>query len=210
IDVSEMSPRETQADVIDSGTTRANEDASEQPLSTVKDDTVKTPRRRQPLGTSPPAEGAAVNARYVPSAVRREVYARDGRRCAFVSAHGVRCRETTFLELHHVTPYAKNGATTAENLRSTVELTTPLPPNETSDAPSWPGVPAATCVRRNAQEGVCWAIVSSAERRGMNESADIASAREAQEQAGRLAYRGTVNFAVRDGARAQRDVVLRH
>jgi hypothetical protein len=33
-----------------------------------------------------------------------------------VSADGVRCRETRLLELHHVTPYARNGAATADNL----------------------------------------------------------------------------------------------
>ncbi|HEY8945708.1 MAG TPA: HNH endonuclease signature motif containing protein [Polyangiaceae bacterium] len=57
-----------------------------------------------------------MTARYVPAAVRREVYARDGRRCAFLSPDGVRCRETRLLELHHVTPHARNGATTTHNL----------------------------------------------------------------------------------------------
>ncbi|HEY8945272.1 MAG TPA: HNH endonuclease [Polyangiaceae bacterium] len=116
IDVSEVSPVATQPNVIDSDTTRANEDASGQPRSPAKVDTMKTPHRRPPHGTSPPAECAAVTARYVPAPVRREVYARDGRRCAFVSADGVRCRETRLLELHHVTPHARNGATTADNL----------------------------------------------------------------------------------------------
>ncbi|HEY8945503.1 MAG TPA: HNH endonuclease signature motif containing protein [Polyangiaceae bacterium] len=41
---------------------------------------------------------------------------RDGERCAFLSADGVRCRETRLLELHHVTPHARNGPTTADNL----------------------------------------------------------------------------------------------
>ncbi|HEY8945829.1 MAG TPA: HNH endonuclease signature motif containing protein [Polyangiaceae bacterium] len=116
IDVSEMSPGETQQDDIDSAATRANVDASEQPHSPAKVDTMKTPRRSQPHATAPPADGAAVTARYVPAPVRREVYARDGRRCAFVSADGVRCRETRLLELHHVTPHARNGASTADNL----------------------------------------------------------------------------------------------
>ncbi|HEY8945146.1 MAG TPA: HNH endonuclease signature motif containing protein, partial [Polyangiaceae bacterium] len=115
-DVSEVNPFAIQADVIDSGATRANEDTSEQPCSAANIDTVKTRRRCQPRGTSPPADGAAVTARYVPARVRREVYARDGRRCAFVSADGVRCRETRFLEPHHITPHARNGATTADDL----------------------------------------------------------------------------------------------
>ncbi|HEY8945614.1 MAG TPA: HNH endonuclease signature motif containing protein [Polyangiaceae bacterium] len=113
---SEMSPGATQPDVIDSGATRANEDASEPPHWPAKVDTMKTPRRSQPHATAAPAAGATVTARYVPAQVRREVYARAGRRCAFVSADGVRCRETRLLELHHVTPHARNGATTADNL----------------------------------------------------------------------------------------------
>jgi len=116
IDVSQVSPVATQSDAIDSSATRANEDASENSRSPAKVDTVKTPRRCQTHVTAPPTEGAAATARYVPAAVRREVYARDGRRCVFVSADGVRCRETRLLELHHVTPHARNGATTADNM----------------------------------------------------------------------------------------------
>jgi hypothetical protein len=63
IDVSEMSPRQTQPDAIDSGVTRANEDASEQPRSPAQVDTMKTPRQCHPHGTSPPAEGRAGTAR---------------------------------------------------------------------------------------------------------------------------------------------------
>jgi 5-methylcytosine-specific restriction endonuclease McrA len=53
--------------------------------------------------------------RHVPAAVRREVWARDDGRCAFVGASG-RCPETGFLEFHHVVPFAAGGATNAENL----------------------------------------------------------------------------------------------
>jgi hypothetical protein len=54
--------------------------------------------------------------RHVPAAVRREVWARDGGRCAFVGTHG-RCEERGFMEFHHVSPYADGGATTAANLQ---------------------------------------------------------------------------------------------
>jgi hypothetical protein len=47
--------------------------------------------------------------RYVPRAVRREVIARDGERCAFVSEDGRRCEETGFLEMDHVTAVALGG-----------------------------------------------------------------------------------------------------
>jgi len=46
---------------------------------------------------------------------RRAVWARDEGRCAFVGADG-RCRETGWLELHHVVPFARGGPTTARNL----------------------------------------------------------------------------------------------
>ncbi|HEY8945619.1 MAG TPA: hypothetical protein VIM73_15225 [Polyangiaceae bacterium] len=73
----------------------------------------KVPYRR---GTSSRDEGVAVTPRYVPARVRREVHGRDGGRCTFVSAEGVRCRETAFLELHHITPHARSGAATTANL----------------------------------------------------------------------------------------------
>jgi hypothetical protein len=49
--------------------------------------------------------------------VAREVYARDGERCTFVSDDGLRCEETGFLELDHVTPKARGGVDEATNLR---------------------------------------------------------------------------------------------
>lgn len=53
--------------------------------------------------------------RHIPAAVRREVWKRDGARCAFVGAEG-RCRETGFLEFHHVEPFAAGGKATGENI----------------------------------------------------------------------------------------------
>ena len=53
--------------------------------------------------------------RPVPAAVRRVVWRRDSGRCAFVGAAG-RCRETAFLEFHHVEPYAAGGGATVENI----------------------------------------------------------------------------------------------
>jgi hypothetical protein len=53
--------------------------------------------------------------RHVPAAVRREVWRRDGARCAFVGPQG-RCAERGFLELHHIVPFAKGGAATVANI----------------------------------------------------------------------------------------------
>jgi 5-methylcytosine-specific restriction endonuclease McrA len=53
--------------------------------------------------------------RYVPSSVKRTVWARDGGRCRFEGPAG-RCGETGRLEFHHVVPYASGGPTVADNL----------------------------------------------------------------------------------------------
>jgi hypothetical protein len=53
--------------------------------------------------------------RQIPAAVRREVWKRDGARCAFLGAHGRR-RETGFLEFHHVQPFAAGGKATVQNI----------------------------------------------------------------------------------------------
>lgn len=57
----------------------------------------------------------ATATRYVPAAMKRAVWARDGGRCAFRGTRG-RCREVSFLEFHHVVPFAVGGATSVTNL----------------------------------------------------------------------------------------------
>lgn len=54
--------------------------------------------------------------RYVPAAVRRAVWTRDGAQCAFVGTSG-RCQERGFLEVHHVIPFADGGASGVDNLQ---------------------------------------------------------------------------------------------
>ncbi len=55
--------------------------------------------------------------RHVPSAIRREVWKRDERRCTFVDDQGRRCNERANLELDHVTPVARGGTATVNGLR---------------------------------------------------------------------------------------------
>src|SRR5262245_29345049 len=43
---------------------------------------------------------------YIPAAVRREVYERDGGSCAYVSEQDRRCRSTLRLEYQHIVPLA--------------------------------------------------------------------------------------------------------
>ena len=59
-----------------------------------------------------PAGGAS---RYIPAAVRRQVWARDQGQCAFVGSQG-RCVETGFLEFHHLLPYAAGGEPSVDNI----------------------------------------------------------------------------------------------
>ena len=54
--------------------------------------------------------------RYIPVAVRRAVWQRDGGRCAFLSRQGHRCGTRAFLQFHHLISFARGGAHTVENL----------------------------------------------------------------------------------------------
>ena len=58
---------------------------------------------------------ASTVSRHIPAAVKRDVWTRDGGRCAFVGNNG-RCTETGFLEFHHIRPYADGGETSVKNL----------------------------------------------------------------------------------------------
>lgn len=64
------------------------------------------PRRRR---------AAQLRSRHIPAVVKRDVWTRDGGRCAFQAEQG-RCVETGFLEFHHVVPYADGGETSATNI----------------------------------------------------------------------------------------------
>lgn len=55
--------------------------------------------------------------RYIPKAVRHEVFTRDGGRCTYVAPDGRRCDGTVGIEYDHVRPIARGGASTAGNLR---------------------------------------------------------------------------------------------
>lgn len=71
----------------------------------------------EPAATVPEVDDTKAPSRYIPAAVRREVYERDGHRCTYRSPDGKRCNERRFLEFDHVgTPWSQGGAATAENL----------------------------------------------------------------------------------------------
>ena len=80
----------------------------------------KTERTKLAATTRPRAVTAdspsRPSSRHIPADARRAVWARDEGRCAFVGSDG-RCRETSFLEFHHVVPFAKGGPSTVDNLQ---------------------------------------------------------------------------------------------
>ena len=53
----------------------------------------------------------------IPAAVRRQVWARDGGRCAFVAENGRRCESTWQLQFDHIRPVALGGDSKPANLR---------------------------------------------------------------------------------------------
>jgi 5-methylcytosine-specific restriction endonuclease McrA len=55
--------------------------------------------------------------RHVPMAVRDEVYARDQGQCTFVGPGGRRCGATRALQLDHISPVARGGRGSPDNLR---------------------------------------------------------------------------------------------
>jgi hypothetical protein len=69
--------------------------------------TTERPAKPRPTGTR----------RAIPAHVRRKVYERDGRSCAFIDEASNRCGSTNHLEFDHVVPVARGGRSTAENLR---------------------------------------------------------------------------------------------
>ena len=74
--------------------------------------------RRRCAATQVPRTTTAAGAsgRHIPATVKRQVWQRDQGRCAFVGTSG-RCRETGFLEFHHVQPYAEGGPASVDNIQ---------------------------------------------------------------------------------------------
>lgn len=62
------------------------------------------------------AESRNTRRKHIPNVVRRELVARDGDQCSFISEDGKRCQERSFLQFHHRHPWARGGADTLENL----------------------------------------------------------------------------------------------
>jgi hypothetical protein len=63
-----------------------------------------------------PERITAAGSRHIPAAVKRAVWFRDRGQCAFVSRQGRRCKERSYLELHHIQPFALGGEATTANI----------------------------------------------------------------------------------------------
>ena len=76
-----------------------------------------TERKQLATAKRPRTDSGTTSAtRHIPASVRRAVWQRDGGRCAFEGSQG-RCRETAFLEFHHLVPFAVGGETNIANLQ---------------------------------------------------------------------------------------------
>jgi hypothetical protein len=63
-----------------------------------------------------PARLTSPTSRHVPAAVKRAVWVRDLGFCAFKGPSGRRCGERTFIQFHHIRPYAIGGEATASHI----------------------------------------------------------------------------------------------
>ena len=61
---------------------------------------------RSPRASTRSDAGSNTPSRHIPAAIRREVWARDGGRCTYVSPQGRSCGAEEFLEYHHQVPWA--------------------------------------------------------------------------------------------------------
>ena len=79
--------------------------------------TAKQASRSVHVSTSAPKKGTRAG-RVIPTAVRRQVWQRDGGRCRYVDPRtGRRCASRHLLQVDHVVPYALGGGAEPGNLR---------------------------------------------------------------------------------------------
>lgn len=70
---------------------------------------------RSELGGS--AGTSSYGNRHIPAATRDEIFVRDEQQCTYVGATGRRCESKQALQIDHVRPVARGGASTIGNLR---------------------------------------------------------------------------------------------
>jgi len=88
---------------------RRQKQATEKPNGDVKE-----------VKPEPPAEKRQTlkeHLRYIPEAMKGEVYLRDGGQCTYVGKSGIRCCSRKYLEFDHIIPFPQGGRTEFSNLR---------------------------------------------------------------------------------------------
>ncbi len=75
-------------------------------------------KKKRMAATNHPREARPreTETRHVPAPVQRHAWDESGGRCMYVADDGHRCESRSFLELHHVEPYARGGPATVDNL----------------------------------------------------------------------------------------------
>jgi 5-methylcytosine-specific restriction endonuclease McrA len=91
--------------------TKESKDSTAKPVRDGEDDTQNNADKRES------AAADTERSRYIPQAVRDEVFSRDGGRCTFVGTNGRRCTETRNLQIDHILPFGKGGSNDTGNLR---------------------------------------------------------------------------------------------
>jgi len=78
----------------------------------------ETKKKKAALTEKPRAnrKKASSKTRAIPARTRREVFARDEGRCAFVDSERRRCDSAWQVEFHHRTPYARGGTHDIDNI----------------------------------------------------------------------------------------------
>jgi 5-methylcytosine-specific restriction endonuclease McrA len=80
-------------------------------LAKVRSSDTETPKA---VARSPQAP---CQSRYIGAIVKDEVFGRDDGQCSYLSANGRRCTSRTALQIDHIKPVARGGASTLDNLR---------------------------------------------------------------------------------------------
>jgi hypothetical protein len=102
----------------DSLTTRATTTAQTHFAQIPPEETVTQPPAVPGHGSHVPVTEKAVRSRYIPNSVRREVWRRNGARCAFVdSTTKRRCESRHGLQFDHRIPWSRGGVSSAQNLQ---------------------------------------------------------------------------------------------
>jgi 5-methylcytosine-specific restriction endonuclease McrA len=87
---------------------------------TEREDPAKRHERREVRkGAShqPASHGEQRNPTYIPAPVRDQIFVRDKNQCTYLGPNGRRCGSTYVLQIDHITPVARGGASSIHNLR---------------------------------------------------------------------------------------------